>query len=460
MKDSNVVKLRHHFHFNIGIFIFVLILIYTFYFVIQYFRTDHILAYEVTEGSIVQNTTYTGIALRQESVVYSNSSGVVNFYVSSGDRVSVRSLVYSMDSDNVLSSLFERYADDLNTLSKDELDSFQELLENFTATYTNEEYTDLYRLTDSVHEELTEIKNHKALSLLSASGDASLEDALEFHYASTPGIVAFYTDGYESVTPETVNSFMFKKSSYEVHTVQNGSTIYMGNVVYKLITDESWQLVIPVSSSMAERLSEESSVEVMFLKDDISVWGDVSILYKQDGDYAVFTFSNSVSRYADDRFLDVKLNLDEVTGLKIPVSAITQKKFEVIPKEFLTKGGDSSQNGFIVQTTDEEGNTSVQFVPTTLYYETEDTYYISDSDIPLGSILIHPVSNNLYEVKNTAALTGVYNINKGYAIFKQIEVLFQNEEYAIVKNGTDYGLSQYDYIAIDAAKIYEGEIVR
>ena len=67
------------------------------------------------------------------------------------------------------------------------------------------------------------------------------------------------------------------------------------------------------------------------------------------------------------------------------------------------------------------------------------------------------VGNNLYKldsqesftVSKRATLIGVYNMNKGYADFKQISILYQNEEYAIVKPNTKYGLSVYDYIVLE-----------
>ena len=45
-----------------------------------------------------------------------------------------------------------------------------------------------------------------------------------------------------------------------------------------------------------------------------------------------------------------------------------------------------------------------------------------------------PDSTETYTVSRRATLKGVYNMNKGYADFKQIEVLYQNEEYSIVKS--------------------------
>ena len=62
-------------------------------------------------------------------------------------------------------------------------------------------------------------------------------------------------------------------------------------------------------------------------------------------------------------------------------------------------------------------------------------------------------------VGKMGSLIGVYNINKGYADFKRIEILYQNEEYSIVKSNTMYGLTVYDYIVLDASTVSDDEIL-
>ena len=53
----------------------------------------------------------------------------------------------------------------------------------------------------------------------------------------------------------------------------------------------------------------------------------------------------------------------------------------------------------------------------------------------------------------------VYNINKGYAVFKQINILTKNENYAIIETKTTYGISLYDHIALDGSKVKENQLV-
>ena len=50
-------------------------------------------------------------------------------------------------------------------------------------------------------------------------------------------------------------------------------------------------------------------------------------------------------------------------------------------------------------------------------------------------------------------------INKGYAVFKQIQILCESEEYYIVETGNDYGLANYDHIALVGKDVQENDIV-
>ena len=64
-----------------------------------------------------------------------------------------------------------------------------------------------------------------------------------------------------------------------------------------------------------------------------------------------------------------------------------------------------------------------------------------------------------YELKDTRSLKGVYCINKGYAVFKQIQILCESDEYYIIEEGNSFGLSNYDHIALDSSNIKENDVV-
>ena len=94
-----------------------------------------------------------------------------------------------------------------------------------------------------------------------------------------------------------------------------------------------------------------------------------------------------------------------------------------------------------------------------IFYEADDMLYVDaaeDAVLKAGDVLIMPGSEERFTVGPTASLEGVYNINKGYAVFKQISIIEDNEEYVTVRKGTRYGLSVYDHILLDGSTGKEG----
>ena len=59
----------------------------------------------------------------------------------------------------------------------------------------------------------------------------------------------------------------------------------------------------------------------------------------------------------------------------------------------------------------------------------------------------------------TKALEGVYNINKGYAVFRQVIPLEKNDEYIIVEKNTPSGIEVYDHIVLQGDMVSEGQLI-
>ena len=91
-----------------------------------------------------------------------------------------------------------------------------------------------------------------------------------------------------------------------------------GDDIYTLITDERWSLLIPLSEKQASRLADRTVMRVKFLKDGMTQSGDFSIVEIEGGKYGKLDFNKGLVRYASDRFLDIELVTNTVTGLKIP----------------------------------------------------------------------------------------------------------------------------------------------
>ena len=76
-----------------------------------------------------------------------------------------------------------------------------------------------------------------------------------------------------------------------------------------------------------------------------------------------------------------------------------------------------------------------------------------------GDVLIKENSTQTFTLSDKGQLNGVYSINRGYTVFRRVEIIDQNEEYCIVRTGTSYGLSLYDKIVLDSSTVREDEIL-
>ena len=263
----------------------------------------------------------------------------------------------------------------------------------------------------------------------------------------------------EGLTKDTVTLESLDKSNYQKTEFANNTKVNAGDPVYKLVTDESWTLVTEISKETYDVLKEKKSVKVRFSKDNQTLWGNLEIKELDGHILAYLGFDNSMIRYANERYLDIELILEDQSGLKIPKSAETKKDFYVVPKSYITQGGNSSEQGVLRQTTDKNGESITEFLPVNIYYEENETVYLDPNVFQENDVIIKPESTETYQLKEKKSLKGVYNINKGYAMFKQINILSESEEYYIVEEGNSYGLSNYDRIALDSTGIKENDIV-
>ena len=67
---------------------------------------------------------------------------------------------------------------------------------------------------------------------------------------------------------------------------------------------------------------------------------------------------------------------------------------------------------------------SMEFVPVDIYdVSDEGEVCISRDDVEEGTTIVKPDSDESYVIGKTRSLQGVYNINKGYAVFKKVRIL-------------------------------------
>lgn len=461
-KNSKVKKYKKPLNLNIGMIIFGVIFIYVVICVILYFQTGHIVRYEVREGSLTTDKVYRGIVLRDEAVVYSQAAGYVNYYAREGERVAKNSLVYIVDETGRLSEELDAASLGENSLSSRELAEFRNEIVNFAHGFDRTDYGSVYDFKYSLKNTVLKLASTSMLQSVQSLNEGTGNPSAAYAYAPDTGIIAYWTDGYESLTAEQVTESVFDEKSYLKKQLVSNSLIAAGDAAYKLSTSEAWSLVIPVDAERGARLQEEDYIKVRFLKNQYESWGKVKLLAGGDGkSYLQLSFTNSMLSFINDRFLDVELIVEDETGLKIPVSSIVQKEFFLIPERFVIEGTTGGGSCIMRQCYLENGDTSSERLEIEVYNfdSASEEYYLDSSILNPGDILLKPDGQETYTVSKRATLIGVYNMNKGYADFKQINILYQNEEYAIVKSNTTYGLRVYDYIVLDAASVSDDQFI-
>lgn len=457
MAENNLTSIQAYqkkWHFNIGLVIFGIIFVYLSVTVLMYLTENHTSAYEVREGSILRDNAYTGFILRNEMIVQAEAEGYVSYFATEGSKVGAKTRVYTL-SDRELE--FEDSSDkETEKLSSEEQSDVSARIQSFSEGFREEQFQDVYTLKNNVMSILESRSNQNRQAQLDSMVQQGGE-GLKIYTAASDGIIVYSTDGYESATVDDMTEKLFTRSDYKKKSLKNNEKVKTGDPVYKLIKDDNWSVVIQLDKTVASELKEKESVKVRFSKDQETTDANISIHSSDDDDYGVLTFDSSMIRYAEERYLDLELILEDESGLKIPKSSVTTKTFFTIPEAYLTQGGDSKETGVLVQT---EGK-NPKFHEINIYDRDEKSgiVYLDTDAFSEETILVKPDSSETCVMDESKSIKGVYNINKGYAVFKQIKILCESDDYYIVEAGSAYGLSNYDHIALDGDSVRENDVV-
>ena len=459
-KNKNIIRLRRQFKPNVGMLIFFLIAVYIIFSISAYLKRDQVKFYEVEEGSIVKENTYSGLILREEEVINAAASGNLNYYIPDGRKAAKGANIYSIDETGSLNRYLSEHPEALNALSDDNVKELRATLANFTNSYSDSNFRALYDVNASLHAQVLEYSNFNTMNAISQQLG---ELGIVFHsYASDrSGIVSYAVDGMEGLTADTLSAEQFDKSKYTRTLAKSGDMIEAGTPVYKLITSDNWQICFPLDDETSREFADREQLRIRFPDNGISTPADYREVRGADGaDYGVLELSRYLVQFISQRYVDFEIVTNDVSGLKIPQKSITTKEFHVIPAKYLVTQDDGTQ-GFEKEVISENGTTT-EFVAPELFNADEDYCYIDTAaDVPLqaGDYVKDPNSDERYQIGPKKPLEGVYNINKGYAVFKRIETLEKANDYCIVKKGTSYGLSVYDHIVLDAQTVADGQLI-
>ena len=456
-EEPKIVKFQKNRNLNIGIIIFGIIFVYLVATIVMYITAPHITVYEVRQGSILKDNAYTGLAIREEKVVYSEHAGYANYYIENNSKVRVGSKVYTL-SDGKLS--FKHTNEDVNVaLTNENVHSLTLKIQSYNNQFSDADFSSTYQLKNDLQNSLDKFTNQSKTDQLETMIASGEYPNVTMNTAISDGVIVYSVDGMENISVDKITKEQLNKTNYKNKEFGNNRKLKAGDPVYKIVTSDKWKLLVEISDETKETLQDKTSVKVNFKKDNQETRASLSFLENDKKNIVCLTFSDSMIRYINERYVDIELILEDESGLKIPKTAETSKQFYVVPKSYLTHGGNSNSDGVMIQGKDKDGNVITQFKPVTIYYEEDEMIYLDPNAFEEGDILLKPDSATTFLLAEKRSLKGVYCINKGYAVFKQIQILCESDEYYIIEEGNSFGLSNYDHIALDSSNIRENDVV-
>lgn len=454
---GKVKPYRKKFQPNIALFIFLLIVAYVAVLSIGYLTKDHISIYEVNTSEISDDSPIYGFILRSEEVVQTPDAGYINYYNAEGVRVGKGDVVYTIDSNGEVSSMLEQLQKTSTTT--DTIASIREVISSFQNNFSPAQYSQVTDFKYDVNNVLLEQSRGTLYSDLNKALKSSGKNK-DFTKvtASKSGVISYSTDGYEGTTEEDITAELLDEYGKATRKqIQGEEMLQAGSPVYKLVTSNDWSLIVKLNDDYYNQLKTMNYVKVTVEKDDISFNAAVTLFDKDGVHFAKLSTSRYMEHYINDRFLKIEFNLKTASGLKIPNSSILEKEYYVLPAEVITKGDEG--NGVIKRVTDEKGQTTKQFVSLRDSEYLDGKYYVADSVVSGGDVVLNVESGQDYIVSSKEKLSGVYCVNEGYCEFRPIEIQYQNKEYTIVADTTYGGLAAFDHIVVDPKNLQDDDFI-
>ncbi len=444
----------------------MIIFLYIVFSVYSYATRSQIRYYEVLEGGIVRQEQYTGVAIREEKAVNASSSGYIHYYIQEGHRVPAGANVYTVDETGALESYLKDHPELTTELTGEQLADIRYRLSQFSQTFKNDNFSELYNTKYSL--------DASALEYSSISGAQDLDKILQqlgINYARVSsdegGVVSYVVDGLEGLTDKAVTKDTFAMSGYKQNITKPGALVEAGTPVYKLITSANWSIVFPCDEETRQKYQDKKKIKVHFTDKDLTVNASLDIYTADDGkNYGKITLNQLMEEFCANRYIQFEIVTSDQKGLKIPATSVTKKDFMIVPKDFMAQNEEGNSGFYRTRKADGSTLESAEFVPEEIYRIDDQYCYIDVPDskdttsLHAGDVIVRKgTTDQTYAVGPVKSIEGVYNINKGYCIFRQIVPMEKNNEYIVVAENTDYGISVYDHIVLDASLVKEGQLI-
>lgn len=441
----------------------------------------------VAYGTIDTPEIYTGLILREEYVVESSRDGQPYYQYSQGDYVPKGAVVCTVkdtDSTDELESKLKQIDKDIlkSQKARTDLSAFSEdisrlednvgrTVDAYAGRSMRASLSYMYTLKSQVasfmdqRNEIWLTENVDSLSQLTEEKNvyekqlAQNQSALS---AAEAGVLCLSYDGMEKkLTPEQAEKVTKKQiGDSKTQYISKAKSVAKGDPLFKIITDNKWYVVAYLPNNAVtgwEAGKTSRTLNMLTEEETYQISADVEALTAGEKETkVVFSSYEHMEDFMEGRTVSFSLEGAVKEGLKIPNDAIVEKSLLKIPRDCLTES--MGNTGVLLI----KGN-STKFTDISVVTGDEEAVYIEtgDGSLKTGDVVLQGTGEAATQVtlSELKPHTGVYVANSSVAKFAVVEIIEQNQEYAIVKAGSTTGLQAYDTIVSDAKNIKEGESI-
>lgn len=432
--------------FRVLFVLFFIILAYVAFNFVKIFNKNEVKIYEVTTGEIVNVDRHKGFIYRDESIATCANDGYINFFVANAERVNRGAFIYAINDSPSVIKQYELNSKDRNLIKQN--------IKMYNNNISDLDFANIYLAKDGLNELIDEINVVKQLEDIDIEKEL---DAKEKGYSKYAGLVSFLIDGFEASKVEDFNDGLIKNYNTIKYAPQK-KVVKKDDQIYKIIKNPEFSIVFD-STYDYDNYSKKDSALIKFVYENVTTNGTIdSFIGSDNKKHFKLNITEYPEKFIDKRVVDFEIENKKVSGFKIPIKSIISKNCYIIPKTMIEKDASTDENILYKIGTD-----GVKEKVSFNISKEDDKYcYISIDDIlskvKYGDVLTNKY-NDTYSLSEVVKLEGVYNMNKGYAVFKNIEVIDRTNEYAIIKKNTINGVSIYDHLALNASAIDEGDLI-
>ncbi|MBD5097909.1 MAG: hypothetical protein HDT40_13120, partial [Lachnospiraceae bacterium] len=365
-KNQKVISIKKDIKFNVATIMIAVILVYVIICIFRSANKNPITTYKVNKSSVNNNITLEGLAIRDEQILNATKSGYICYYIRDGEKIKNQATVCTIDEKGQVYNIIDDMENYEDLLTADDLREVRSLISLYKVGYSDVSFYSAYNFETNVNNRVLELSNEILMQQVNQDSSGAMLVAIT---APESGIVTYYTDGYETFNIDDVSMADFDKSKYSKETLKTGDIISAGSPIIKIIPNEEWNIVAPISTEQASLLSEKTKIRFKINNSSYNVIMPFEIIHGSDGTYINIMLDKYMSNFISERYVDIEILTDEETGLKIPVSAIVEKDVYKIPTEYFTAGGNqSTSNRINLQSKSEDGELTITQITPTIYY--------------------------------------------------------------------------------------------